>query len=119
MDTININNLKFFGYHGVGKDERRDGNDFSIDVFLEYDLKKAGKSDKLTDTINYADVCRYISVAQSRKKYKLLEALADDLAKGILTKFKPERVRIILRKHNIKSLSNLDSVSVEIERGKS
>ena len=44
------------GFHGVLPDEKRDGQDFVVDVVLHLDLRPAGTSDDLTATVNYAEV---------------------------------------------------------------
>lgn len=54
MDKIQIRGLKVFAWHGVGLEEKKKGQLFVLDVDMECDLKKAGNTDALGDTVNYA-----------------------------------------------------------------
>ena len=56
MDKIELAGLEYFGYHGCLPEERQQGQKFFVDVKLYLDLKKAGNSDNLTATVNYAEV---------------------------------------------------------------
>ena len=54
MDKIVIKGLKLFAYHGVNPEEKRDGQNFVIDITANVPLLKAGQSDELVDTVSYA-----------------------------------------------------------------
>ena len=56
MDTIQIKGLRIFAYHGVGPEEKRDGQPFVLDIAMKADLSRARRSDDLEDTVNYAAV---------------------------------------------------------------
>ena len=60
MDKILLQNLMFYGYHGVYEAERELGQKFYLDIVLEADLQKAGYSDELMDTIDYTAVYREV-----------------------------------------------------------
>ncbi len=51
-DSIRINGIAGFGYHGVFAEETKNGQDFLVDVELILDLEKASKSDNLADTVD-------------------------------------------------------------------
>ena len=53
-DQIVLMGIHGFGYHGLFEHERRDGQDFFVDVALSVDLNAAAKSDSIEDTVNYA-----------------------------------------------------------------
>ncbi len=53
---IELRQMKFYAFHGVGEQERVVGNHFVVDVLLTAPLMQAVRSDKLEDTINYAEV---------------------------------------------------------------
>ena len=53
-DFIKITNLKVFAHHGVFPEETRDGQDFYVNAKLFLDCRKAGKTDNLSDSLNYA-----------------------------------------------------------------
>lgn len=55
-DTILLKGLVFHGYHGVLEEERRLGQKFVVDIEASADLARAGQTDDLADTVNYAAV---------------------------------------------------------------
>lgn len=59
--TIEIDNIRFYAYHGVLDQERVVGNHFSVSVRLEADVMEASKTDDLLATISYADVCAVVA----------------------------------------------------------
>ena len=80
MDKIILNNLGFYGYHGVLSEEKSLGQKFFIDVELLLDTKKAGKSDDMNQSVSYADVYDVIKDITENKKFNLIEALAENIA---------------------------------------
>jgi len=60
MECIELKKMIFHAYHGVTEQERILGNSYRIDIKLFHDLKKAIESDKLEDTLNYADIYKII-----------------------------------------------------------
>ena len=83
-DSIRINGIKGFGYHGVFAEETKNGQDFLVDVELILDLEKASKSDELTDTVDYGAICDLVLAAITGAPYKLIEKLAGVIADEIL-----------------------------------
>ena len=61
-DKILLNNMKFYAYHGVLPEEQEKGQNFYIDVEIDYSTKKAGLSDNLEDTIDYSLVYEIIKI---------------------------------------------------------
>ena len=59
--TIEIDNIRFYAYHGVLEQEREVGNQFSVSVRLEADVIEATQTDELSATISYADVCAVVA----------------------------------------------------------
>lgn len=57
---IFIHDIHLRAFHGVSKQEQKVGNDFRIDIKLEYDISKACSTDNLEDTLSYADVYQII-----------------------------------------------------------
>ena len=57
MDSIRIKNLRIPARHGVYEFEKEKDGTFELDLELYLPLLKAGKSDRLEDTINYEDIC--------------------------------------------------------------
>ncbi|MDR2969940.1 MAG: dihydroneopterin aldolase [Tannerellaceae bacterium] len=53
---IELRQMKFYAFHGVGEQERIVGNNFTVDVLLATSLEQAVRSDNLADTVDYAEV---------------------------------------------------------------
>lgn len=83
-DRITLTGLKARGYHGVFDFEKREGQDFVVDVVLHADHAQAGESDRLEDTINYADVAQIVADRITGEPFDLIEALAWTIAGDLL-----------------------------------
>lgn len=75
-DVVRLTGLRATGFHGVFAHEKREGQEFVVDVVLEGDLSVAGRSDRLEDTVNYAVVAD-LAHDHHRPLLDLIEALAD------------------------------------------
>lgn len=69
---IEIHGLRIYAYHGVDPQENVVGNEFEIDMILEFNCAHAMQTDRLDTTINYADVVEIIK-AEMAHTSKLLE----------------------------------------------
>lgn len=83
-DTIEVIGIRARGYHGVFPQERRDGQDFVVDIVLEADLEPAGRSDELSQTVSYADVAALVVTHIEGDPYDLIERLAAVIAADVL-----------------------------------
>jgi dihydroneopterin aldolase len=79
-DHIILTGLRVRGFHGVFDFERRDGQDFVVDVDLELDLAPAAASDKVADTVHYGELAGALSEVIAGEPVDLIETLADRLA---------------------------------------
>lgn len=116
MDIIRLKNMVFYGYHGVHESEKMLGGKFEVDLEIYKDLKKAGKSDNLTDTLNYEKVYKTVYNCIRRNKFYLIEALAERIAESIIAKYKTKRVIVKVRKPHAPVKGVLDTVEVEFDR---
>ncbi len=97
-DEIFVSGLEFVGRHGVLEHERRLGCRFSVDLTLGFDVQTAGRTDKLTDTIDYSAVANTVLSIGSGESYWLIERLAESICSAILDRFDAVRVDLTLRK---------------------
>lgn len=79
-DRISLHGLRVRGNHGVYDFERRDGQDFVVDVELELDLAKAAASDDVADTVHYGDLAGRLVEVVAGEPVNLIETLAERLA---------------------------------------
>ena len=98
IGTVRVKNLEFQGAHGATAAERRSTRRFQVDVDLTWDLNRAMETDRLSDTINYYDVCALIVGVGESKPYRLLEKLAAEMVRQIQERWPRVVVDIELRK---------------------
>jgi len=79
-DRITLTGLRVRGFHGVFDFERRDGQDFVVDVQLELDLGPAAASDDVADTVHYGELADALAKVIAGEPVNLIETLADRLA---------------------------------------
>jgi 7,8-dihydroneopterin aldolase/epimerase/oxygenase len=84
LDRIELTGLRVRGFHGVFDFERRDGQDFLIDVALEFSTAAAAASDELADTVDYGALATGLAAVVEGEPVNLLETLAARLAEVCL-----------------------------------
>jgi len=116
MGIIRLHNMVFYGFHGISPAEKETGRRFEVDLELSLDLSKAEQSDRLKDTINYKEVYQTVYEIITGERFSLLEKVASRIADTVLKKFKPDLVKVRVRKKIPPVPGNLDDIEVEIER---
>ncbi|GAB3806328.1 dihydroneopterin aldolase [Virgibacillus kimchii] len=119
MDKILLNNLQFYGYHGLLPEENKLGQRFYVDVELHADLKKAGSTDDMEASIHYGEAYEIIEEVVTGEAKNLIEAVAETIAEKLFAHFS------LLNACNVKVVKpdppipgNYQSVAVEIYREK-
>jgi dihydroneopterin aldolase len=94
--TVELHGLELFGRHGVLERERREGQTFLYDIWL--DVSDAALSDRIEDTVDYRAVAMCVREVSDGRTFHLLEAVAAAVADGLIERFPLERVRVRVRK---------------------
>jgi len=115
-DIIRLSGLSFYGYHGVTEAEKETGRVFEIDCELEVDLADAGKTDQISDTIDYRKAYKVIKETVEGRAFSLLEGLAEYLATKMLDEFPVYRVTLKVRKINPPIAGQVKFIEVEMTR---
>ncbi len=115
-DRITLRGLRVRGHHGVFEHERRNGQDFVVDVVLSVDTGMAGQSDDLNDTIHYGLLAEGLAADVERDPLDLIEALAQRLADRCLKDPRVEEVEVTVHKPQAPVTVPLDDVAVTITR---
>jgi dihydroneopterin aldolase len=98
-DEILLEGMRFYAYHGVNPEERALGQRFTVDVAVAIDLRRAGQSDDLADTVSYSDIYKLVRRIVEGEPRNLIEAVAEEIAREILTRFPPvARATVTVRK---------------------
>ncbi len=98
MDRIILQEMQFYAYHGRNPEERTLGQPFVVDLEAELDLRKAGRSDNIADTVSYTDLYRAVKAEMEGPTRNLLEAVAEAIASRILDTFPVQGVRVKVKK---------------------
>jgi dihydroneopterin aldolase len=112
--TVEVRDLRVFGHHGVHEEERERGQDFVFDVELE--VGERGTSDRLEDAVDYVEVARAVQAVSDARQYALLEALASAVADEVERRFSPERVRVRVRKPEVRPAGLEGTVAATVTR---
>ncbi len=117
-DAVFLEGLRFYGYHGVNPEERVQGQRFVVDVWLETDLRPAGATDDLAQTINYSRVYQRVKAIIEGEPRDLIEAVAETIATAVLAEFPAAvAVTVTVRKPEVALKgAMLDSAGVRIHR---
>lgn len=119
MDKIFLNNLCFYGYHGVLQEETKLGQKFFIDIELYLDTKPAGLTDDISKSVSYADVFKTVKDIVEGEPFKLIEALAQNLADNILNTYSlVEGLMVRVKKPEAPVPGSYDYFGVEITRSR-
>lgn len=86
-DRIELKGLHCFGYHGVFEHEKREGQDFIIDVTCWLDLRPAAASDDLTHTVHYGELVQLAHDIVTGPPHDLIEAVAGEIAESAMATF--------------------------------
>jgi FolB domain-containing protein len=113
-DRIVIKDLLLRGIIGINDWEREKRQDILINIALSCDLRAAGESDKIEDSINYRTLTKKIIEHVEKSARYTVEALAADIAKLCLSAEGVERAQVRVEKPG--ALRFAKSVGVEIER---
>ncbi|MDP4144642.1 MAG: 2-amino-4-hydroxy-6-hydroxymethyldihydropteridine diphosphokinase [Bacillota bacterium] len=117
MDKIYIKDLEIYGYHGVNPEEKAMGQRFLISLDISIDLKHAGESDNIEETINYAEVCYNVEKEFNKQKYNLIEAAAEHLADYLLLNYEQiKEIKVLIKKPWAPIGKPIDYAAVEVKR---
>ena len=116
MDRVSLHGIDVYAHHGVHPAERELGQRFVIDVDLWADCTGAALSDDLGQALDYTAAHRLVSETTARNSFQLLEALAGELCRALLTGLAVERVAVKVRKPNPPIPGFLGQAAVTLER---
>ena len=113
--TVELAGLELRGHHGVLEEEREAGQRFLYDVSLDV-ADAATRSDRLEDAVDYRDVAAVVRRVSDGHDYHLLEALAAAVADELLANFPITRVRVRVRKPDVRLDAPVEWSAVTVER---
>ncbi|NBD28053.1 dihydroneopterin aldolase [Paenibacillus glycinis] len=116
-DRMTLRGMRFFGYHGVFPEENKLGQQYIVDLGLRLDLAEAAATDNLEATVNYAEVYAFVKEIVQGPPFKLIEALAGNIASAVLDAYTSvNEVTVSVTKPNPPFEIYFDGVTVELCR---
>ena len=117
-DRITLTGLRVRGNHGVFDHEKRDGQEFLVDVTVWLDLAPAGASDDLSQTLHYGELAQRVAGIVGGEPRDLIETVAAEVAENVMTDERAHAVEVTIHKPNAPIPLPFADVSVTIRRSR-
>ena len=114
--TVEVTGLSLYTQHGVSDAERELGQRLVFDLSFELESCDATVTDRIEDTVDYAEVCEQVALAAQERQYKTLERLCAAVADRLIDRFDAESVRVKAAKPEPPIPLPVEEVSVELSR---
>jgi dihydroneopterin aldolase len=115
-DRITLTGLRVRGHHGVYDHERRDGQDFVVDLTVWVDLRRAAETDELADTLNYGALAQRAAEIVGGPPRNLLESVAAEIADEVMADPRALAVEVTIHKPSAPIPLDFADVAVTIRR---
>ncbi len=112
--TVEVTGLSLYTQHGVSDAERELGQRLVFDLSFELESCDATVTDRVEDTVDYAEVCEQVALAAQERQYKTLERLCAAVADRLIDRFDAESVRVKAAKPEPPIPLPVEEVSVEV-----
>ena len=112
--TIEIVGLSLYTHHGVEEAERTVGQRLVFDLSFDVSDCDATVTDRVEDTIDYADVCQQVALAAQERSYKTLERLCSAIADRMMDRYNADAVTVRATKPEPPIPLPVEEVTVEV-----
>ena len=119
VDHIFIRDLRFRCIVGVNEDERQEKQDVIVQITLDVDLRRAGQTDALEDTVDYRALKKDVLAMAERSQFQLVEALAQSIADICLKRQRVSRAVVAIEKPGALRFARTVGVQIVRVRGNS
>lgn len=114
MDKIFLSALTVECIVGIWDWERRVKQKVILDLEMATDIRRAAASDRIEDTIDYKKVSKRLLAFVGESQFNLVETLAEQIARVVVTEFGVSWVKVRLNKQG--AIRGARDVGIEIER---
>jgi dihydroneopterin aldolase len=111
---VEIRGLSIYTHHGVTEAERETGQRLEIDVSFDVPDCDAVLTDRIEDTVDYAEVCDIVALGATERSYRTLERLCHVIAERLMERFSCESVRVRAAKPEPPLPIAVEEVAVEV-----
>lgn len=116
-DRIILNDLGFYGYHGLFSEEAALGQRFFIDLQCGVDLSGPGRTDTISSTVSYATIYDVVKAAFEDRRMHLIEAVAQNIVDSVFGAFaEVEWIIIRIRKPEAPIAMVRGEAAIELHR---
>ena len=116
--TVEISGLSLYTHHGVDEAEREVGQRLIFDLSFELADCDATVTDRVEDTVDYADVCQQVALAAQERSYRTLERLCSAVADRMMDRYGADSVTVRAAKPEPPIALPVDEVAVEVWKGR-
>lgn len=113
---VELRGLSIYTHHGVSDAEQEVGQRLEFDVSLDVPDCDALLTDRLEDTVDYAQACDIVALAATERSYRTLERLCQVVAERLMERFGSEVVRVRAAKPEPPLPLAIEEVAVEVVR---
>lgn len=117
-DRLCVRGIAVHGHHGVFDFERRDGQEFIIDLVLGLDTRPAAKHDELQETVDYGTLVDEVRSAVANDPVDLIETLAQRIADVCLLNALVKDVEVTVHKPHAPIQATFEDVALTIRRSR-
>jgi dihydroneopterin aldolase len=111
---VELRGLSIYTHHGVTEAEREVGQRLEFDVSFDVPDCDAVLTDRLEDTIDYAEACDIVALAATERSYRTLERLCKVIGERLMERFRCEHVRVRAAKPEPPLPLAMQEVAVEV-----
>ena len=111
---VEIRGLSIYTHHGVSDAEQEVGQRLEFDITFDVPDCDAMFTDRLDDTVDYAQVCDIVALAATERSYRTLERLAQVVGSRLIERYGSEAVRVRVVKPEPPLPLALQEVAVEV-----
>jgi dihydroneopterin aldolase len=116
--TIELTGLRARGHHGVYDFERQAGQDFLVDVRLEFDLEVPARTDDVADTVHYGELAERLVAIVAGEPVNLIETLAGRLLDACLSDPRVAAATVTVHKPQAPIPYEFSDVAVTLRRAR-
>jgi dihydroneopterin aldolase len=117
-DRITLTGLRVRGHHGVYDHEKRDGQEFVVDVSVWIDLDRAAATDDVAETVHYGELASRVAEIVAGEPRDLIETVGTEIADDIMADGRAHAVEVTIHKPHAPIPLDFADVAVTIRRSR-
>jgi 7,8-dihydroneopterin aldolase/epimerase/oxygenase len=117
-DRITLTGLRVRGHHGVYDHEKRDGQEFVVDLTVWLDLDRAAATDDVTDTLHYGELATRVAEIVGGEPRDLIETVGTEIADDVMADGRAHAVEVTIHKPHAPIPLDFADVAVTIRRSR-